>query len=77
MYGKLVNGRFIKAKHFIQTEKETIINPTDEMYKKYGFKKLVEDDTPEIAENQYINIFYEETEKEIIKHYDVKEAEIE
>lgn len=75
MFGKLENGRFIKAKHFIQTEKETIINPTDEMYEKYGYKKLVEEEMPEIAENQYLDIFYEETEKEIIKHYEVKTQE--
>ena len=34
MYGKLENGRFKKAKHFIVDGEATIINPTDEMYEK-------------------------------------------
>ena len=75
MYGKLENGRFKKAKHFIIDGKATIINPTDEMYEKHGYKKLREDETPELEENQYLSIFYEETESEIIKHYEVKMQE--
>ena len=75
MYGKLENGRFIKAKHFITTEKETIINPTDEMYEKHGYKRLVEDKIPELSENQYLDVFYDETESEIRKHYEAKTIE--
>ena len=75
MYGKLIDGKFIKAKHFIQTEKETIINPTDEMYEKHGYKKVVEDEAPTLADNQYAEAYYEETESEIRKRYRIVEVE--
>ena len=77
MYGKLENGRFKKAKHFIVDGEATIINPTDEMYEKHGYKKLVEDETPELMENQSLEINYEETETEIIKTYKVVKVEYE
>ncbi len=73
IYGKLENGRFIKAKHFIIDENATIINPTDEMYEKQGYKKLIESEMPELEENQSFEISYEETETEIIKTYKVVE----
>lgn len=75
MYGKLKNGKFKKAKHFIIDGKATIINPTDEMYEKHGYKKLVEDEAPQLEENQTLQVNYEETETEIIKHYEVKMQE--
>ena len=71
MYGKLEDGRFIKAKHFIKTEKETILNPTDEMYERYGFKKVREDELPKIEDGHMLKMWYEETEAEIVKRYDV------
>lgn len=70
MYGKLKDGKFMKAKKAI-----TIINPTDEMYEMCGYKKLVEPPMPELEENEYVEISYEETETEIIKHYEVKTQE--
>jgi hypothetical protein len=75
MYGKLENGKFIKAKHFIIDGKATIINPSDEMYEKHGYKRLVEDPMPELKENQTLQVSYEETETEIIKNYNVVEVE--
>lgn len=75
MYGKIENGKFIKAKHFIIDGKATIINPTDEMYEKHGYKKLVEDEAPQLEENQTLQVNYEETETEIIKIYKVLEVE--
>ena len=75
MYGKLENGKFKKAKHFIVDGHATIINPTDEMYEKHGYKKLVEGPVPETKENQTLQVNYEETETEIIKIYKVVEAE--
>ena len=60
MYGKLIKGNFIKAKYFITTDKETILNPTDEMYEKHGFKKVIEDEMPELNENQSVEIYYED-----------------
>ena len=75
MYGKLENGRFKKAKHFIVDGKATIINPTDEMYEKHGYKQLREIEIPEIEENQSLQVYYEETEMEIIKKYKVVELE--
>ena len=62
MYGKLKDGKFVKAKNSI-----TIINPTDEMYEICGYKKLVELPMPELTENQSLEISYEETDVEIVE----------
>jgi hypothetical protein len=75
-FGKLENGKFIKAKHFIIDGNATIINPSDEMYEKHGYKRLVGSPLPEFEDNQYLECYYEETEKEIIKHYEVKTQEV-
>lgn len=75
MYGKLENGRFKKAKHFIIDDKATIINPTDEMYEEQGYKKVRETEAPEISEGQILKVRYEETENEIRKCYEVEEQE--
>lgn len=75
MYGKLIDGKLIKAKHFIQTDKETIINPTREMYEKYGYKKVIENEIPNISENQTIEMRYEEKGNKIVKIYEIKEIE--
>jgi hypothetical protein len=69
MYGKLENGKFIKARPYIVTKEVTILNPTGEIYEKYGYKKLVADTIPELKDGQSVTIFYEETAKEILKHY--------
>lgn len=75
MYGKLIDGKLIKAKHFIIDGKSTIINPTGEMYEKYGFKKIVESPIPELKENQTLQVSKEETETEIIKKYKAADME--
>lgn len=77
MYGKLIDGKLIKAKHFIKTDKETIINPTNETYVECGYKIIEEDKMPELNENQVLKITYEETDCKILKHYNVEEAETE
>lgn len=71
MYGRLENGKFKKAKHFIVDGKATIINPTDEMYEKYGYKKLRTTEMPEINENQSLVVSYVETDSEIVRLYKV------
>ena len=75
MYGKLESGRLVLARHFITTDKETILNPTDEMYEKYGFKKVKEDEMPKIDDGHMLKIWYDETETEIVKRYDVMAEE--
>ena len=75
MYGKLENGKFKKAKHFIIAEGVTIINPTDEMYEKHGYKKLKEATMPDLSDNDSLVVNYVETEKEIMKVYKVVKIE--
>lgn len=75
MFGKLENGKFIKAKHFIIDGNVTIINPTDEMYEKYGYKKLVETEMPSLSENDILKVGYVETTNEITKVYRVVKAD--
>ena len=75
MYGKIENGKFIKAKHFIIDGKATIINPTDEMYEKHGYKKLKETQMPSLSEGDILKVSYAETEKEITKLYKVVKAD--
>ena len=76
MYGKLIDGKLIKAKHFIIDGKATIINPTDEMYEEHGYKKVRETEAPDISEGQILKVRYEESENEIRKCYEVEDAEM-
>ena len=76
MYGKFENGKFKKAKHFIKTNNEVIINPTDEMYEQYGYKKIIEEEFPNLLESQGAEVYYEETDTVILKRYRIIEMEI-
>ena len=77
MYGKLENGKFKKAKHFIIDGNATIINPTDEMYARCGYKKVVSDEMPIISDGMSLRFYYTETNDTIIKHYEVVRVEAE
>ena len=76
MYGRFENGKFRKAKHFIKTDNMTIINPSDEMYKQYGYKKVVEEEFPVLLENQGAELYFEESDNVILKRYKIVELEI-
>lgn len=73
MYVKLVDGNLEYAKHFLVDGDVMIINPSDEKYLESGFKTLVREEAPEIAENQRLEVFYEETEDEVLQRWEVVE----
>ena len=75
MYGWFENGKFRKAKDFIKTDKETIINPSDEIYKQYGYKKVEEEQFPILLKNQAVEIYYEDADTIILKRYRIIEIE--
>lgn len=70
MFYKVENGRLIEAPK--KSLKLFIANPTDEQYKFFGYtNEIIEDEMPEITENQYIEEHYEQKDGVIYKHYNV------
>lgn len=70
MFYKVENGRLIEAPK--KSLKLFIANPTDEQYRFFGYtNEIVEDEMPEITENQYIEEHYEQKDGVIYKHYNV------
>jgi len=73
MIGKIVNGVFITPSSNEYT-KIVVANPTDEQLKfVMGYKDVIVDDEPELAENQYLIPVYEDTETCIIQHWEIDE----
>lgn len=67
---KVENGKLIKAPK--NGLKVFIGNPTEEHYKFFGYTdEFVEDEIPEINDNQYIEEYYEQKDGIIYKHYRV------
>ena len=70
MFYKVENGRLIEAPK--KSLKVFIANPTDEQYKFFGYtNEIIEDEMPEITENQYIEEYYEQKDGVIFKHYNI------
>ena len=65
---KVENERLVKAPK--NGLKVFIGNPTEEHYRFFGYTdQVVEDEIPEINENQYIEEYYEQKDGIIYKHY--------
>ena len=78
MLGKIVNGRLIQPS-VNERKKIVITNPTDNILKYVmGYKDLTVDVEPEYdMETQYLSPIYDETDTEIVQHWEVKEIEFE
>ena len=67
---KVENERLVKAPK--NGLKVFIGNPTEEHYKFFGYTdQVIEDEIPEINDNQYIEEYYEQKDGIIYKHYRV------
>ena len=67
---KVENERLVKAPK--NGLKVFIGNPTEEHYRFFGYTdEFVEDEIPEINDNQYIQEYYEQKDGIIYKHYKV------
>ena len=67
---KVENERLVKAPK--NGLKVFIGNPTEEHYRFFGYTdQVVEDEYPEITNNQYIEEYYEQKDGIIYKHYRV------
>ena len=67
---KVENERLVKAPK--NGLKVFIGNPTEEHYRFFGYTdQVIEDEIPEINENQYIEEYYEQKDGIIYKHYSV------
>ena len=65
---KVENERLVKAPK--NGLKVFIGNPTEEHYKFFGYTdQVIEDEIPEINDNQYIEEYYEQKDSVIYKHY--------
>ena len=71
MLGKMINGVLVTPSAS-ELKKVVITNPTEELLKFImGYKDLVIDEKPEVTEGQTIVPIYEETETEILQHWNI------
>lgn len=72
IYGKLVDGRFVKAPKRIKYHNRWVINPRPEKLIELGYKLLVEEPYPEeeLPENFYYQVVYEEDENNIYRKWE-------
>lgn len=75
MYGKLVNGSFIKAPKRIKYNHKWVINPTSEKLIALGYKLLVSKEYPidETPEGFYWIPVYTEDESNIYREWEMVE----
>lgn len=74
MLGKIINGVLVTPSAS-ELKKVVITNPTEELLKFImGYKDLVIDEKPEVTEGQTIVPIYEETETEILQHWEIKDG---
>jgi hypothetical protein len=71
-YGKLVDGRFVKAPKRIKWHHSWVINPRPEKLIELGYKPLVVEPYPEeeLPENFYWQMVYEEDENNIYRKWE-------
>lgn len=76
MLAKLVDGALVTPSEY-EKKKLVITNPSDDVLKYVlKYKDLVIDEDPEYdAENQYLEVVFEETDNQIIQHWEVKDIE--
>ena len=72
IYGKLVDGRFVKAPTRIKYNHKWVINPRPEKLIALGYKLLVADPYPseELPENFYYTMVYSEDENNIYRKWE-------
>lgn len=64
MYGKIVDGKFVKAESIIYVEDKQILNPTEETLYENGYKIVEETDCPNIEGLDFDKV-YTDTEDSI------------
>ena len=71
IYGKLVDGRFVKAPTKIKHNHRWILAPRPETLVKLGYKLLVIEPYPEeeLPDNFYYEMYYEEDEHNIYRKW--------
>ena len=71
IYGKLIDGRFVKAPTRIKYNHKWVINPRPEKLIALGYKLLVVEPYPdeELPENFYWEMYYEEDEHNIYRKW--------
>lgn len=71
IYGKLVDGKFVKAPKKIKYNHRWVINPRPEKLIALGYKLLVVDPYPEeeLPDNFYYEMYYEEDEHNIYRKW--------
>lgn len=63
-YGKLIDGRIVRVRSYIDYNGQRIVNPSEEQVKDAGYKKIVTE-SPEEREGFYAVPQYVETAKQI------------
>ena len=75
-YAKYINEHTIEpAPKVVKVGKKRIANPKPEILEELGYKPVIEDDKPEITEQQYLVPRYTQTAKRITRHWEIREYE--
>lgn len=74
-YGKLKDGHIQYAPRVLRRDGWQVINPTAEQLAAEGFKEIIRDPYPNLADNETAEMRYVEAENSITITYDVVEIE--
>ena len=69
-YGKLING-LIRFMRFPIGENEDIFTNDETIIRQCGYKSIIFEEQPALAENEYVTPIYTETETEIVVTWEV------
>lgn len=73
MYAKLIDNTLVFARHYIEINNKTILNPQEKDYIDAGYKIVEYEQMPTISENQEIVTTYIEDDEKIKVVYSIKE----
>lgn len=77
MLGKLINGKLeIFSETLIFSDGSCICNPSENILKNNGYKDIIRDIDPIVEPNQYIEEYYEETNENILIHFNLISTDI-
>lgn len=74
-YGKLKDGHIQYAPRVLRRDGWQVINPTAEQLAAEGFKEIIRQPYPDVADNEMAEMRYVEAENSITITYDVVEIE--
>ena len=70
MFAKLIDNELHEPRFPLRGDHD-VFTTDEEILREYGYKPVVYDETPELAENEYVTPIYTESETQIIVTWEV------